>query len=75
VTAPGQLEYGLCACGGHFEQRYVEIRMTVDGSPTVVTDVPQGACPLCGSRVYKAALLEEIERTMRGAQSPPAPSP
>jgi hypothetical protein len=41
--------------------------MTVDGELVVLPDMPQGACPLCGSRVYQAAVLEEIERTGRGA--------
>jgi hypothetical protein len=40
--------------------------MTVDGRAEVLTDVPQGACPVCGSRVYKAGVLETIEAFMRG---------
>jgi hypothetical protein len=40
--------------------------MTVGGDTIVIPDVPQGACPVCGSRVYKARVLEEIEATMRG---------
>jgi hypothetical protein len=35
--------------------------MTVRGEPVVLTDVPQGACPICGSRVYKTEVLERIE--------------
>jgi hypothetical protein len=46
--------------------------MTVGGERIVLTDVPQGACPLCGSRVYKAGVLEGIEALMRGE---PAPAP
>jgi hypothetical protein len=40
--------------------------MTVDSEVVVLTDVPQGACPTCGSRVYKAGVLEMIETVMRG---------
>ena len=40
--------------------------MTVNGKVVVLTDVPQGACPLCGSRVYKAEVLERIESLMKG---------
>jgi hypothetical protein len=48
-----------------YEERYVEVRMTVEGKPIVLTNVPQGACPLCGSRIYKASILESIEAIMR----------
>jgi YgiT-type zinc finger domain-containing protein len=59
-------EYGRCPCSGVYEDRYVEVRMTVAGQVVVLANVPQGACPLCGSRVYKAAVLESIERVMAG---------
>lgn len=39
--------------------------MTVSGKIVVLTDVPQGACPLCGSRVYKPEVLERIESLMK----------
>jgi len=39
--------------------------MTVDGNPVKLTDVLQGACPNCGSRVYKAETLARIEAVMR----------
>jgi YgiT-type zinc finger domain-containing protein len=57
-------QYGTCPCSGVYEHRYVEVRMTVDGQLVVLNDVPQGACPSCGSRVYKASVLESIERLM-----------
>jgi len=44
--------------------------MTVAGTVVVLDDVPQGACPLCGSRVYKAGMLEAIEAVMRGERAP-----
>jgi YgiT-type zinc finger domain-containing protein len=62
----GKREYGRCPCSGQYEQRYVEVRMTVNGKVVVLTDVPQGACPNCGSRVYKAEVLERIESLMKG---------
>jgi hypothetical protein len=60
--------FGRCPCSGVYDQRFVEVRLTVDQEVIVLTDVSQGACPLCGSRVYKLSVLEEIERTMRGDQ-------
>jgi YgiT-type zinc finger domain-containing protein len=58
--------YGRCPCSGTYEHRYVEVRMTVAGKVIVMTNVPQGACPLCGSRIYKASVLESIEHLMAG---------
>jgi len=40
--------------------------MTVGEKQIVLNDVPQGVCPQCGSRVYKAEMLERIEATMKG---------
>ncbi|MBX7100707.1 MAG: YgiT-type zinc finger protein [Myxococcaceae bacterium] len=62
----GKRDYGRCPCGGQYEHRAVEVRMTVQGKVVVLTDVPQGACPQCGSRVYKAEVLERIESLMKG---------
>ncbi len=62
----GRREYGRCPCSGTYEQRFVEVRMTVNGKVVVLTNVPQGACPTCGSRVYKAEVLERIESLMKG---------
>ena len=42
--------------------------MTVQTKQVVLTNVPQGACPLCGSRVYKAEVLERIESLMKGSK-------
>jgi YgiT-type zinc finger domain-containing protein len=63
----GQPHYGRCPCSGSYEQRYVEVRIASGSETIVVSDVPQGACPLCGSRVYKTAVLREVESLMRGA--------
>jgi YgiT-type zinc finger domain-containing protein len=70
MTTPGSSHYGRCPCSGLYLQRFVEVRMTVDGDTVVLPDVPQGACPQCGSRVYKAAVLAELERMMRGRAAP-----
>jgi len=77
------MDYGRCACSGIFERRTVEVTMT-SASPEeerfTLRAVPQGACPRCGSRVYKAHILDIIEtlmfRTRTGVRSdstgPPA---
>jgi hypothetical protein len=71
VTASRTPEYGRCPCGGTYEPRTVEVRMTVDGTPVVLSDVPQGRCARCDSRVYALATLETLERTMRGPGGSP----
>lgn len=60
VSALG-MTYGRCPCTGWYESRSVEVRMQVDSQEVVLTDVPQGACPRCGGRVYKADILEILE--------------
>jgi YgiT-type zinc finger domain-containing protein len=62
--------FGACPCGGSYEERAVEVSMVVDGDAVVLTNVPQGACPSCGSRVYKRGVLESLEATMRGSDPP-----
>jgi hypothetical protein len=42
--------------------------MNVKAKTVVLTNVPQGACPQCGSRVYKAEVLERLESLMKGHQ-------
>lgn len=58
-------DFGKCPCSGVYESRRVEVRMTVAGRVIVLEDVPQGACPNCGSRVYKADVLELVEAVMK----------
>jgi YgiT-type zinc finger domain-containing protein len=58
------INYGRCPCGGLFEARYVEVSMSINGTTKVWPNVPQGACPQCGSRVYKAHVLERLEALM-----------
>ncbi len=64
----GRFEYGRCPCSGSYQHRAVEVRMTVNGRTVVLTAVPQGACPVCGSRVYKAEVLERIESLMKAGR-------
>ena len=67
MTTSMIFDYGECLClTGRYENRYVEVRMTVGENSVLFKDVPQGACPSCGSRVYKAEILERIEATMKG---------
>jgi hypothetical protein len=62
------IAYGMCPCGGEYEARLVEVRM---GERTL-SDVPQGACPLCGSRVYRGDVLAVIEAFYREFAAPRA---
>jgi hypothetical protein len=50
--------YGTCPCRGQYQNRLVEVRMTVGGKVIMPADVPQGAYPLCDTRVYKLETLE-----------------
>jgi YgiT-type zinc finger domain-containing protein len=61
-------DYGRCPCGTAYGWRAVEVRLKVDGKVVVLTQVPQGSCPSCGSRVYKGEVLERIELLMKGSQ-------
>jgi hypothetical protein len=49
--------------------------MRVGSDLVVLDDVPQGACPTCGSRVYKATILAAIEGLMRSAPRPAERTP
>jgi hypothetical protein len=57
--------FGRCPCSGRYEHRWVEVRMTVAGKVVVLQKVAQGACPLCGSRIYKLQTLDYIDSLMR----------
>jgi hypothetical protein len=58
--------YGRCPCGGHYQPRIVEVRMQVGGRPVLLEEIPQGACLNCGSRVYKAGILELVDSVLKG---------
>ena len=64
----GRIDYGRCPCKGVYENRFVEVRMTVNAKVVVLTNVPQGVCPMCGSRVYKPETLERLESLMKGGR-------
>ena len=59
--------WGRCPCGGTFDHRMVEVRVTRT-KEVMFDDVPQGACPRCGARVYKAETLARVELRMAGRQ-------
>lgn len=67
------IAYGRCPCQGEYEARVVEVRM----GGRLLTDVPQGYCPSCTSRVYKGDVLAVIEAFYRvhGRASTPAAAP
>jgi YgiT-type zinc finger domain-containing protein len=58
-------DYGICPCSGKYSSRFVEVRMTVAGRVVVLTQIPQGVCGTCGSRVYKPETLERVESLMK----------
>jgi hypothetical protein len=57
---PG-IDYGRCPCGGIYTPKLVEVNFGEGDLKVTITNVPQGACPNCGSLVYKANVLECIE--------------
>jgi len=57
--------YGRCPCTGVYQKRFVEVRLTVAGRSVVLEQTPQGACPQCGSRVYKTNVLRTLEAVMK----------
>jgi YgiT-type zinc finger domain-containing protein len=62
-------EFGICACGGTFENHLVEVRFSPpEGEQILLENVPQGACPVCGSRVYRADVLAHIESIFHSVQ-------
>ncbi len=59
------MDYGKCPCAGTYRERFVDIRFQKADGSVALTDVSQGACLQCGSRVYKADLLAVLEALMR----------
>lgn len=57
--------YGKCPCTGTYSSRFVEVKMQVGGRKVVLTGIPQGACPQCGSRVYKTNIIRMLETLMK----------
>ena len=56
--------FGTCGCGTSYTGRTITVNMTVRDQELSLSDVPQGFCPGCGSRVYLAAHLELLEAVM-----------
>jgi YgiT-type zinc finger domain-containing protein len=66
-------DYGRCACGGTYESHSVPV--TFQTTDVVLTDVPQGKCPDCGAWIYKARVLDRIERIYTGREPATEPHP
>src|SRR4051794_23075435 len=56
MTWRSRSAYGDCPCGGTYERRQLEVTM---GELSLTQ--PQGACPSCGSRIYKLVQLRSLE--------------
>lgn len=72
VALPNTAEYGRCPCSGVYQTRRVDVRMMVHGESLTLDGVPQGACPQCGSRVYKGGVLECVESLLADRGSAPS---
>lgn len=66
MPPPPEFAYGTCPCGGKYQSRTVDVTIKrVGGESVVLQNIPQGACPICGSRVYKSQVLRRIEAVVR----------
>ena len=66
-------DFGQCACGGIYES-FCE-PLPVERIGITLTNVPKGKCPVCGAFVYKARVLDRIERTYSGREPAAEPHP
>lgn len=73
LPRPPSYDYGRCPCGGSYESQTVEV--SFNDVDVVLTDVPQAKCPVCGGRIYKARVLECIERIQSGRERAFEPHP
>ena len=62
----GHAHFGRCPCGGSYEHKWVQVTFRAESGTLPLNDVSQGACPDCGSRVYKCSVLRELEAVMPG---------
>lgn len=69
----GGYDYGSCPCAGMYVGRFIEVEMVVAGRNVVVTAIPQGECPGCGSQVYKMQIIERMESLLRADKSAERP--
>jgi hypothetical protein len=58
------MTFGKCPCSGTIETIMVEVRML---GQKPMSDVPQGRCSQCGSRYYKAWVLQVLEAAFASA--------
>ena len=61
-------EFGNCPCGGRFETKFVDVKMTARDGPVTLNGIPQGHCSRCHSCVYRRADLTHIENVYRKCQ-------
>ncbi|MEU5958603.1 hypothetical protein [Streptomyces sp. NPDC047525] len=61
MTETTSVWYGRCPCGGAYRDRSIDVPIRSTTFPLVITDVGQGSCLLCDSRVYKASTLLMVE--------------
>jgi YgiT-type zinc finger domain-containing protein len=73
LPRPPSYDYGRCPCGASYESQTVEV--SFEDEDVVLTDVPQGKCPVCGGRIYKARVLDCIERLQSGRERAVEPNP
>lgn len=70
VTSGRQMSaYGRCPCGGQYETRLVEVNMSTAASAEDIhiERIGQGRCTRCDSRVYKAAVVVDLEALWHAA--------
>jgi len=58
--------YGACACGAELEARLVDVSFSGSDPPEGLRSVPQAMCGSCGTRIYKAVVIERIEAAYAG---------
>jgi YgiT-type zinc finger domain-containing protein len=73
LPRPPAYEFGRCLCGGSYELRLVEVAF--HDRDVVLTEVPQGHCPGCGSRIFKAGVLDCLDRLHSGRELAAEPHP
>ncbi|HOV15551.1 MAG TPA: YgiT-type zinc finger protein [Spirochaetota bacterium] len=50
-----------CECGGNIKERFITYTRKFSGQLYVFENVPVGVCSLCGERVFKGEVLENLE--------------
>lgn len=73
LPRPRAYDFGRCPCGGSYEPKLIEVPF--HDQDVVLTDVPQGVCPVCGAHTYKAGVLDCLERLYSGRELASEPHP